>query len=99
MAVHIPLNLQRAVQGIIDLPAHIVANEGLGVPQELRENFDLLSEAGVISDEHGKRKHFKRPHQIEGMDVEEFIRQNADPIWLHQNEMWEYMDQSDDEKS
>jgi hypothetical protein len=25
------------------------------------------------------------------MDVDEFIRRNADPIWLHQNEMWEYM--------
>jgi hypothetical protein len=27
------------------------------------------------------------------MDVGEFIRINADPIWLHQNEMWELMDQ------
>jgi hypothetical protein len=26
------------------------------------------------------------------MDVDEFIRRNADPIWLHQNEMWEYME-------
>jgi len=25
--------------------------------------------------------------------VDEFIRQNADPIWLHQNEMWEYIEQ------
>jgi hypothetical protein len=25
------------------------------------------------------------------MDPDEFIRRNADPIWLHQNEMWEYM--------
>jgi hypothetical protein len=25
------------------------------------------------------------------MTVEDFIRANADPIWLHQNEMWEYM--------
>ena len=31
------------------------------------------------------------------MDVDEFIRINADPIWLHQNEMWEYMDQGEDE--
>lgn len=27
---------------------------------------------------------------------DEFILQNADPIWLHQNEMWEYMDQDID---
>jgi hypothetical protein len=28
--------------------------------------------------------------------VEEFIRRNADPIWLHQNEMWEYMPEAAD---
>jgi hypothetical protein len=42
----------------------------------------------------GKQKRIKRPPTIDGMDVDEFIRRNADPIWLHQNEMWEYMDQS-----
>jgi hypothetical protein len=40
---------------------------------------------------HGKQKRVKRPETIDGMDVDEFIRMNADPIWLHQNEMWEYM--------
>ena len=44
----------------------------------------------------GKQKRFKRPPTIDGMDVDEFIRRNADPIWLHQNEMWEYM--PDDEE-
>ena len=39
----------------------------------------------------------KRPETIDGMDVDEFIRKNADPIWLHQNEMWEYMDKEDEE--
>jgi hypothetical protein len=39
----------------------------------------------------GKQKRVKRPPTIDGMDVDEFIRANADPIWLHQNEMWEYM--------
>jgi len=39
----------------------------------------------------GKQKHVLRPLQIDGMDVDEFIRRNADPIWLHQNGMWEYM--------
>lgn len=41
----------------------------------------------------GKQKWVKRPPTIDGMDVDEFIRRNADPIWLQQNEMWEYMDQ------
>ena len=44
----------------------------------------------------GKQKRIKRPPKIDGMDIEEFIRRNADPIWLHQNEMWEYVDQNED---
>ena len=39
----------------------------------------------------GKQKRVRRPPTIDGMDVDKFIRRNADPIWLHQNEMWEYM--------
>ena len=39
----------------------------------------------------GKQKRVKRPPTIDGMDVDEFIQRNADPMWLHQNEMWEYM--------
>ena len=46
----------------------------------------------------GKQKRIKRPPTIEGMDADEFIRRNADPIWLHQNEMWEYLDQNDEEE-
>jgi hypothetical protein len=45
----------------------------------------------------GKQKRVRRPPTIDGMDVDEFIRLNADPIWLHQNEMWEYL--IDDEES
>lgn len=37
----------------------------------------------------GKQKRVRRPPTIDGMDVDEFIRRNADPIWLHQNGMWE----------
>jgi hypothetical protein len=39
----------------------------------------------------GKQKRVKRPPTIDGMDADEHIRLNADPIWLHQNEMWEYI--------
>ena len=39
----------------------------------------------------GKQKRVRRPPQVEGMDVEEFIRRNADPTWLHQNGLWDYM--------
>ena len=44
----------------------------------------------------GKQRRIKRPPTIDGMDVDEFIRRNADPIWLHQNEMWEYMGDEDE---
>ena len=40
----------------------------------------------------GKQKRVTRPSTIDGMDIDEFIRKNADPIWLHQNEMWECID-------
>ena len=46
----------------------------------------------------GKQKSVRRPPTIDGMDFDEFIRQNADPIWLHQNEMWGYMDCSNDDE-
>ena len=45
----------------------------------------------------GKQKRVKRPPTIDGMDADEFIRRNADPIWLHQNEMWEDITDDDEE--
>jgi len=43
------LNLQRAIQACIDLAAHIVASEALGIPETVRENFSLLQSKGIIS--------------------------------------------------
>ena len=37
----------------------------------------------------GKQKRVKRPPTIDGMDTDAFIRINADPIWLLQNERYE----------
>ncbi len=39
----------------------------------------------------GKQKCVRRPPTVDGMPLDEFITKNADPIWLHQNEMWEYI--------
>jgi hypothetical protein len=39
----------------------------------------------------GKQKRVPRPQLIDGLPVDEFIARNADPIWLHQNELWEFM--------
>jgi hypothetical protein len=44
----------------------------------------------------GKQVRVKRPPMIEGIDVEDYIQLNADPIWLHQNEMWEYIKEDED---
>ena len=46
----------------------------------------------------GKQVRIKRPTTIDGMSVDEYIQKNADPIWLHQNELWEYMDENKDKK-
>ncbi|MBU0653314.1 MAG: DUF86 domain-containing protein [Proteobacteria bacterium] len=49
------LNLQRAIQAAIDLAAHIVAADRLGLPETVRGNFTLLRNAGVISAELGRK--------------------------------------------
>jgi hypothetical protein len=43
----------------------------------------------------GKQKRVPRPQLIDGLTVDEFIARNADPIYLHQNELWEYMTPDD----
>ena len=40
---------------------------------------------------HGKQVRVKRPVPIDGMTVDEFIDRIADPIWLHQQELWHLM--------
>jgi hypothetical protein len=39
----------------------------------------------------GKQKRVPRPQLIDGLEIDEFVRRNADPIWLHQNEMCHLM--------
>ena len=42
----------------------------------------------------GKQVRVRRPPIIDGVPVDEFIIRNADPTWLHQYEMWDYIDQN-----
>jgi len=49
------LNLQRAIQACIDLAAHAVASEHLGLPESVRDNFVILKEKGVIGAELASR--------------------------------------------
>lgn len=39
----------------------------------------------------GKQVRIKRPPTVDGIPVDQFIEENTDPIWLHQNELWEQM--------
>ena len=39
-----------------------------------------------------KQVRVKRPPIIDGIPEGEWIEQNAVPIWLHQNEMWDVLD-------
>lgn len=39
----------------------------------------------------GKQVRIKRQPTVDGMPVDQFIQENADPIWLHQNGLWELM--------
>jgi hypothetical protein len=44
----------------------------------------------------GKQRRVKRAPTIDGIDVDESIRRNADPTWLHENEMWEHIVDEDE---
>jgi hypothetical protein len=43
----------------------------------------------------GKMKRVRRDPMIGGLTVDEFIRQNADPIFLHAEEMWWELEEDD----
>lgn len=43
------LNLQRACEASIDAAMHLVRVRKLGIPQESREAFDMLEDAGIIT--------------------------------------------------
>jgi uncharacterized protein YutE (UPF0331/DUF86 family) len=69
------LNLQRAVQSSIDLAAHVIADEGLGIPSELREHFDLLEQAGVINRD--QLKNLRKMVGFRNIAVHEYQAMNA----------------------
>ena len=45
------LNLQRAIQSAIDLATHIIASEGLGLSDTIKDNFKLLKNAGILNED------------------------------------------------
>jgi hypothetical protein len=44
----------------------------------------------------GKQVRVKKQPTIDGLTKDEFIENNADSIWLHQNGMWEHMEVEED---
>ncbi|QOC23552.1 DUF86 domain-containing protein [Wenzhouxiangella sp. AB-CW3] len=51
----IAMNLQRAAELCIDIANHLVRKRKLGLPQDSRDSFSLLNEAGIIGDELANR--------------------------------------------
>ena len=39
----------------------------------------------------GRQVRVRRPPTVDGIHVDDFIRHNADPIWLHQHGYWEIL--------
>jgi uncharacterized protein YutE (UPF0331/DUF86 family) len=43
------LNLQRAIQAVIDLSAHLLASRGWGLPDSQKQHITILEQNGVLS--------------------------------------------------
>jgi uncharacterized protein YutE (UPF0331/DUF86 family) len=71
----IVLNLQRAVQAMLDLAAHVVAREGLGVPDDLAASFELMRHAGVLDEE--LADHMRRMTGFRNVAVHEYRKLDA----------------------
>ncbi len=72
------LNLQRACQAAIDLAMHLVREHDLGVPQESREVFSLLEEAGHLDRELSRR--LMRMVGFRNVAVHEYQELNLDIV-------------------
>lgn len=72
------LNLQRAVQAMIDLAAHVVASEGGGTPDSLGASFTLLARAGILDDDLADR--MRRMTGFRNVAVHEY--RPLDPVVL-----------------
>ncbi len=46
----------------------------------------------------GKQKRVRREPTLDGLSVDEYVRRNADPIWLHMHEMWELIEPDDEDE-
>lgn len=70
------LNLRRACETSIDLAMHLVATRRLGVPQESRNAFELLRDAGVIDSDLAER--LRRMVGFRSIAVHEYRRRSRE---------------------
>jgi uncharacterized protein YutE (UPF0331/DUF86 family) len=49
------LNLQRAIQAAIDLSAHLISGRRWGLPESLKEHFQILADHEILSAEATRR--------------------------------------------
>jgi uncharacterized protein YutE (UPF0331/DUF86 family) len=66
----IVLNLMRACESTIDLAMHVASRQGLGIPQETRDVFNLLHDSGVI--DAGLRDRLQRMVGFRNLAVREY---------------------------
>jgi uncharacterized protein YutE (UPF0331/DUF86 family) len=74
----IVLNLQRACEAAIDLAMHLVREHRLGIPQDSREAFDLLSGAGLYPRESAEK--LRRMVGFRNVAVHEYQALNLDIV-------------------
>lgn len=74
----IVLNLQRACQSAIDIAMHLVQIHGLGVPQESRDAFAFLIDAGLLDKELGNR--LMRMVGFRNIAIHEYQRLDLDVV-------------------
>lgn len=71
-------NLQRACFACIDICNHIIRQKGLGIPQSSRNSFELVAQAGVMSDDLSER--LKRMVGLRNIAVHDYQKLNLDIV-------------------
>jgi uncharacterized protein YutE (UPF0331/DUF86 family) len=72
------LNLQRACETAIDLAMYVVSQRKLGVPQDSRDAFTLLQDAGILPPDLATR--MQRMVGFRNVAIHEYTRLNLDVV-------------------
>ncbi|MBI1870568.1 MAG: DUF86 domain-containing protein [Chlamydiae bacterium] len=70
------LNLQRAIQAAMDLAAHVVSEEKLGMPTSLKDQFKFLAEGKII--DASLSKHLQAMVGFRNIAVHQYQELNVD---------------------